>query len=174
MHILHTFSLEKINQEILILQICITNIVLNSDIKENLTIILKKFFVKFYLFILLALTIIPLVINIIKYLGFSLGNIINNLLLIFEPNLYNLPPDIVRKILNEIFKRYETSLDLNSLMYYLLTLILIFVIINFKKSIFLKKKIYLCFTILITNYFLASHFYPLSSSERFWSKSKKK
>ncbi len=173
MFLLDTFSLEKINQEILILQICITNIVLNSDITKNLNIILKKFFVKFYLFILLTLTIIPLTINILKSLGLSLSNVVNNLLIIFEPNFYNLPSDIVRKILNEIFKRYEMSLNFNSLAYFSLTLILIFAIINFKKSIFIKNKILLCSIILVTNYFLASYFYPLSSSERFWSESKK-
>ncbi len=173
MFLLDTFSLEKINQEIFILQICIINMVLNSDITKNLSIILKKILIKFYLFILFTLTIIPLTINIIKSLGFSLSNVINNFLIIFEPSFYNLPSDVVRKILNEIFKRYEMSLDLNSLAYFSLTLVLIFAIINFKKSIFLKNKIYLCFIILITNYFSASHFYPLSSSERFWSESNK-
>jgi len=172
MHIINTYTFDKVNQEILILQICIINMVLNSDIKDNLNLILKKFFIKFYLLILFIITIIPFLINIVKVLGFSFKDSANSFLIFFQPNFYNLPNDIVRTILLEIYKRYEMALNFNSLAYFSLTLLLIYIIINFKKNILFQKKLFLSLTILITNYFLATHFYPLSSSERFWNESK--
>jgi len=172
MYVLNTYRVEKVSQEILILQICVINMVLNSDIKNNLNLILKKFIIKFYLTILLIITIVPFLINIVKILGVSLKETINNFLIFLQPNIYNLPSDIVRKILIEIYKRYEMSLSFNSLFYFFLNLLLIYIIINFKKNILFRKKIIFSLIILITNYFSATHFYPLSSSERFWNETK--
>ena len=48
MSLISTYPIEKVNQEILILQICIINMVLNSDFKDNLNLILKKTIIKIY------------------------------------------------------------------------------------------------------------------------------
>jgi hypothetical protein len=173
LYIIQTFSLEKVNQEILILQICIINMVLNSEIKKNLNLISKKFFIKFYLVILSIFMTSLFLINFAKVLGFSFKDFVSSVLIFFQPNFYNLPNEIVRSILLEIYKRYEISLNFNSLAYFSLSLFSIYVIINFKKNILFQKKIFLSLIILSTNYFLATHFYPLSSMERFWQTSKK-
>tara|TARA_B100000787_G_scaffold170177_1_gene164586 strand:+ start:1714 stop:4134 length:2421 start_codon:yes stop_codon:yes gene_type:complete len=173
LHIIKTFSLEKVNQEVLILQICIIHMVLNSEIKENLNLILKKFFIKFYLLILSIYMTSLFLINFAKVFGFSFKDFVNSILIFFQPNFQNLPNEIVRSVLLEIYKRYEISLNFNSLAYFSLSLLSIYVIINFKKNILFQKKIFLSLVILSTNYFLATHFYPLSSMERFWQISKK-
>ena len=167
-----TYPIEKVSQEIFILQICVMNMVLNSDFKDNLNLILKKTIIKIYLIILFIITLIPFFINIVNILNFSFKDTINNFLVFLQPNIYNLPNDIVRKVLVEVYKRYEMSLDFNSLLYFFLSILIIYIIINFKKNIFFQNKIFFSFVILFTHYFLSAHFYPLSSSERLWDKEK--
>ena len=136
--------------------------VLNSEIKKNLNLILKKFFIKFYLVILSIFMTSLFLINFAKVLDFSFKDFVSSVLIFFQPNFYNLPNEIVISILLEIYKRYEISLNFNSLAYFSLSLFSIYVIINFKKNILFQKKIFLSLIILSTNYFLATHFYPLS------------
>ena len=172
MHLIGTYKFEKVNQEIFILQICVINMVLNSDFKDNLNLILKKIIVKIYLIILSIITIVPLIINIINIFNFSLKEMINNFLILLQPKIYHYPPDVVIKALVETYKRYEMSLGFNSLLYFFLSLLIIYLIINYKKSVLFQNKIFLSFVFLLVHYLLSLHFYPLSLSERFWDKEK--
>lgn len=172
MHLIGTYKVEKVNQEILILQICVINMVLNSDFKNNLNLILKKTIIRIYLIILFTITMVPFLINIINIFNLSLKGMLNNFLILTQLKIYNLPPDIIRKILVETYKRYETSLDFNSLFYFLFCMLIIYMIINFNKIVLFQNKIFISLIILFIHYFLSAHFYPLSSSERLWDKEK--